>query len=197
MASNVTMQVPNEEYHIERVLKGDTNAFALLVEYYKDLIFTICFRITKNAEDAEECAQDTFLKAFKNLSTFRQEAKFSTWLFRIAYNTAISKQRKLKVDHQSTDERAVQNVSFDDTESGLSQLGSDERKHYIKLAMSKLQGEEANLIGLYYYNELSLAEIHAITGIEVSNIKVKLHRARKKMHDILQSLLKGELEGIL
>ncbi len=191
------MEVPNEAYHIERVLKGDTNAFALLVEYYKDLVFTICYRITKNAEDAEECAQDTFLKAFKNLESFRQEAKFSTWLFRIAYNNAISKQRKLKLEYQSTDERQVQNVSFDDTESGLNNLGNAQRKHYIKLALAELQGEEANLIGLYYYNELSLAEIQEVTGIEVSNIKVKLHRARKKLSVILQRLLKDELEEIL
>jgi RNA polymerase sigma factor (sigma-70 family) len=191
------MEVPNEAYHIERVLKGDTNAFALLVEYYKDLVFTICYRITKNAEDAEECAQDTFFKAFKNLESFRQEAKFSTWLFRIAYNNAISKQRKLKLEYQSTDERQVQNVSFDDTESGLNNLGNAQRKHYIKLALAELQGEEANLIGLYYYNELSLAEIQEVTGIEVSNIKVKLHRARKKLSVILQRLLKDELEEIL
>jgi RNA polymerase sigma factor (sigma-70 family) len=191
------MEVPHEAYHIERVLKGDTNAFALLVEYYKDLVFTICYRITKNAEDAEECAQDTFFKAFKNLESFRQEAKFSTWLFRIAYNNAISKQRKLKLEYRSTDERLVQNVSFDDTESGLNNLGNAQRKHYIKLALSELQGEEANLIGLYYYNELSLAEIQEVTGIEVSNIKVKLHRARKKLQVILQRLLKDELEEIL
>lgn len=191
------MQVPNEEYHIERVLKGDTNAYALLVEYYKDLIFTICFRITKNAEDAEECAQDTFLKAFRNLQSFRQEAKFSTWIFRIAYNTAISKTRKVKVDHASTDERAVLNLSFEDTESGLSNLGGDERKLYIQKALAELSAEDANLIQLYYYNELSLAEIHEVTGIEVSNIKVKLHRARKKMQDILQRMLKNELEEIL
>ncbi len=191
------MQVPNEAYHIERVLKGDTNAYALLVEYYKDLVFTICFRITKNAEDAEECAQDTFLKAFKSLESFRQEAKFSTWLFRIAYNSAISKQRKLKHEFQSTDERQVQNVSFDDTESGLNQLGLDQRKHYIQAALAQLSAEDANLVTLYYYNELSLAEIHEVTGIEVSNIKVKLHRARKKLQDILQHLLKDELEEIL
>jgi RNA polymerase sigma factor (sigma-70 family) len=191
------MQIPNEEYHIERVLKGDTQAYALLVECYKDLIFTICFRITKNAEDAEECAQDTFLKAFRNIQSFRQEAKFSTWLFRIAYNTAISKQRKVKVDHVSTDERTVQNVSFDDTDSGLSNLGGDQRKFFIQKAISELSGEDANLIHLYYYNELSLAEIQEVTQIEVSNIKVKLHRARKKMQGILQRLLKDELEEIL
>ena len=191
------MQVPNEAYHIERVLKGDTQAYAILVEYYKNLVFTICKRITKNDEDAEECAQDTFLKAFKSIESFRQEAKFSTWLFRIAYNTAISKGRRQKHEYQSTDDRQIQNMSFDDTESGYRSLGNEQRKHYVKLAMQTLSPEDANLVNLYYYNELSIAEINEITGMEVSNIKVKLHRARKKMQDALQRLLKDELEEIL
>ena len=191
------MQVPNEAYHIERVLKGQTQAYAILVESYKDLVFTICKRITLTDEDAEECAQDTFLKAFKNLETFRQEAKFSTWLFRIAYNTAISKQRRQKHEHQSTDEKQVLNLSFDDTESGYRQLGAAQRSEYISMAIATLPPEEANLVTLYYYNELSIAEIHEVTGIEQSNIKVKLHRARKKLHDSLQRLRKDELEEIL
>jgi RNA polymerase sigma factor (sigma-70 family) len=91
----------------------------------------------------------------------------------------------------------VLNLSFEDTQSGLSRLGSDQRKHYLKLALGQLSGEDANLVSLYYYNELSLAEIQEVTGIEVSNIKVKLHRARKKLQDILQRLLKDELEEIL
>lgn len=191
------MQVPNEAYHIERVLKRDTQAFALLVEYYKDLVFTICKRITQNDEDAEECAQDAFLKAFRSLESFRQEAKFGTWLFRIAYNTAISKQRVQKHVHESTDDRKVQNVSFDDVESGYRSLANDQRKHYLKLALAELPPEDANLVSLYYYNELSIAEIQEITGMEISNIKVKLHRARKKLQDSLQRLLKDELEEIL
>lgn len=191
------MQVPNEAYHLERVLKGDTQAYAILVEYYKNLVFTICKRITQNDEDAEECAQDTFVKAFRSIENFRQEAKFSTWLFRIAYNTAISKQRRQKHEFQSVDDRQVLNVSFDDTESGYRSLGNEQRKHYLKLALAALPGDEANLVSLYYYNELSIAEIQEITGMEISNIKVKLHRARKKLQDTLQRLLKDELEEIL
>jgi RNA polymerase sigma factor (sigma-70 family) len=191
------MQVPNEEYHIQRVRQGDTQAYSILVEYYKDLVFTICHRITQNAQDAEECAQDTFLKAFRNLNSFREEAKFSTWLFRIAYNTAISKQRLQKQAFSSTDERQVMNLSFDDMESGYRSLGKQQRQHYLKLAMATLHPEEANLVGLFYYNELSIAEIQEVTGIEVSNIKVKLHRARKKLQVSLQRLLKDELEEIL
>ena len=131
------------------------------------------------------------------IDTFRQEAKFGTWLFRIAYNTAISKQRVQKHVHESTDDRKVLNVSFDDTESGYRSLANDQRKHFLKLALAELNPEDANLVSLYYYNELSIAEIHDVTGVDVSNIKVKLHRARKKLQESLQRLLKDELEEIL
>jgi RNA polymerase sigma-70 factor (ECF subfamily) len=191
------MQVPNEEYHLQRVRKGDHQAYAILVEYYKDLVFTICKRITQNDEDAEECAQDTFVKAFRYLDSFKGEAKFSTWLFRIAYNTAISKQRRQRHEFHSTDERQVMNLSFEDTESGYRTLGAEQRRQYLQQAIARLSPEDANLVTLFYYNELSMAEIQEVTGIELSNIKVKLHRARKKLHEHLQSLLKDELEEIL
>lgn len=191
------MQVPNEEYHLQRVRKGDSQAYAILVEYYKDLVFTICKRITQNDEDAEECAQDTFVKAFRHLDGFKGEAKFSTWLFRIAYNTAISKQRRQRQEFHSTDERQVMNLSFEDTENGYRSLGAEQRRHYLQQAIGRLSPEDANLVTLFYYNELSMAEIQEVTGIELSNIKVKLHRARKKLHEHLQYLLKDELEEIL
>jgi RNA polymerase sigma factor (sigma-70 family) len=190
------MQSEQEAYWIQKVIDGDAAAFAHLVQQYKDLVYTIAFRITKNAEDAEEVAQDSFLKAFRYLKSFRQESKFSTWLFRIVHNTAISKQRKLKIDYASTDDRAVLNIGADELENGFHSFNFMQRRHYLRLAMEQLSGEEANLVGLFYYNELSMAEIQEVTGMEISNIKVKLHRVRKKMHDILRSLLKDELEEI-
>ena len=187
----------NEDFYIQRVIQGDTSAFAELVRHYKDLVYTICFRILKNAEDAEEVAQDTFLKVFKNLSNFRQEAKFSTWIFRIAYNGALSQHRKKKHDHVSTDDRALSNVSFQDTESGFQQLKAEQRKVFLGQAIQQLPAEEASLVHFFYYNELSIKEIAAVTELEESNIKVKLHRARKHLHTALQMLLKDELEEIL
>ena len=187
----------NEDFYIQQVIKGDTSAFAEIVRHYKDLVFTICFRILKNAEDAEEIAQDTFLKVFKKLPTFRSEAKFSTWLFRIAYNGALSQQRKKKYDHVSTDSEFVQEISFTDTGSGFQQIKSDQRKVFLSKAMQTLPSEEASIVQFFYYNELSIKEIASVTGMEPSNIKVKLHRARKRLHKALQHLLKDELEEIL
>lgn len=187
----------NEEFYIQQVIKGDTAAFAEIVRHYKDLVFTIAFRILKNAEEAEEVAQDSFLKAFRNLSTFRNEAKFSTWLFRIAYNGALSQHRKKRYDHVSTEDRQAIQVSFEDSSNGFQNLKTEQRKVYIGKAMESLSAEEASLVQFFYYSELSIKEIAEITSLDESNIKVKLHRARKRLHIALQSLLKDELEEIL
>lgn len=85
-------------YFIDKIIAGDTESYAIIVNRHKDMVFTIVNRILRSREDAEEIAQDVFLKAFQSLQKFKREAKFSTWLYRIAYNTAISKTRKKKIN---------------------------------------------------------------------------------------------------
>src|SRR5512147_227248 len=89
---------------INRILAGNTREYEVLVNRYKDLAFTIAFRILNNREDAEEAAQDSFIKAFRGLSSFRKDSGFSTWLYRIVYNTAVSKKRLKKQIFQNIDE---------------------------------------------------------------------------------------------
>ena len=88
---------------INRVLKGDQSAFALLVETYKNYVFTLVLRFTENREDAEEIAQDVFVKAYRSLADFRGDSKFSTWLFTITRTTCLSFLRKKKLDIRSLD----------------------------------------------------------------------------------------------
>ena len=83
---------------IEKVLAGDSNAFSGLIDRYKDMVYTLAIRIVKNNEDAEEVAQDSFIKAFEKLDSFKGSSKFSTWLYTIVYRTALTKVRKKKVD---------------------------------------------------------------------------------------------------
>ena len=78
----------NDEYYIDLIINGDTNAFEVLVDRYKDMVFTLTLRILKNREEAEEAAQDTFMKTYKSLSRFKGDSKFSTWIYKIAYNTS-------------------------------------------------------------------------------------------------------------
>ena len=86
----------NDQYYINLITQGDTIAFSVLVERYKDLVFTLTYRILKNREDAEEASQDTFIKAYKSLSKFKGDSKFSTWIYKIAYNTSLDRLKKTK-----------------------------------------------------------------------------------------------------
>ena len=74
----------NDQLYITKVINGDANAFASLVDTYKNMVFSLAFKLTKNREEAEEITPDTFIKAYKNLSKFKGDSKFSTWLYRIA-----------------------------------------------------------------------------------------------------------------
>jgi len=88
------MDVHDEKYLIERVKAGDKEAYTGLVNSYKDMIYTVCLRMLRSEADAEEAAQDVFVKVYRSLGSFQAKAKFSTWLYRIAYNNCISVIRK-------------------------------------------------------------------------------------------------------
>jgi len=101
------MEFLDDSFYIEKVINGDTSAYTNLVNKHKDMVYTIALRIARNHQDAEEIAQDVFLKAFQSLESFRQKSKFSTWLYRIVYNTAISKIRKKQPEVTALDENLV------------------------------------------------------------------------------------------
>lgn len=178
------MDQQNDTELINRVLDGDIRYYALLIDRHKDLAFTLAFRLLNNREDAEEVVQDAFLKAYRSLRNFRGEAKFSTWLFRIVYNAAISKKRLKKTGIQSLDEPST----LPDILPGSSpdEDADEEKKLLLERALRHLSEEERALISLFYINESSIDEIHGITGLTKSNIKVKLFRARKKLQEFVE-----------
>ncbi|MDD7914620.1 RNA polymerase sigma factor [Polaribacter ponticola] len=91
------MTTTKDQLYINKVINGDTNAFAYLVDTYKNMVFSLAFKMTKNREEAEEISQDTFVKAFKNLHKFKGDSKFSTWLYRIAYHACLDAIKKIKI----------------------------------------------------------------------------------------------------
>jgi RNA polymerase sigma-70 factor (ECF subfamily) len=178
----------NDQYYIEKVLKGDTASFSYLVDKYKNIVFNIALRISKNKEDAEELVQDTFLKAFQKLNTFKSKSKFSTWLYRIAYNLAVSKSRKKVIKTEHFDDYVNEIIDYENIFNELEDTELKERQKLIKSAIEQLSEMDALLITLFYMNNLSIDEIREITGLNKSNIKVRLHRARKKMFYLLSKL---------
>jgi len=177
---------------IAKVLSGNTNAYTYLVNDYKDFVFTIAFNIVKNREDAEDIAQESFVKAYKQLHTFKGDSKFSTWLYTITFRTAISANRKLAIAITEVDDYVLNNFEDDDLASQITVLNAEDQKYYIEKAMKNLPELDALVLTLYYLNEHTTEEIEKITGFSKVNIKVRMHRARKKLADSLKEILPKE-----
>jgi RNA polymerase sigma factor (sigma-70 family) len=186
------MKFQEDSHYIERVINGDVSAYSPLVEKHKNLVFSIAIKILNNREDAEEVAQDTFLKAYNALKTFEKKSKFSTWLYRIAYNGAISKKRKKKMDAVEIDDHIMFNYSTDEISSNVHQLLESDQIQLIDKALLTLPDEDNLLITLFYKSNHSIEDMSNITGLTQSNVKVKLHRIRKKLYESIQEMVKKE-----
>ena len=191
------MEQEQDSICINKVLGGERNAFAYLVDKYKTMVFTLALQITKDREEAEEVAQNTFIKAFQSLKGFQGKAKFSSWLYRIVYNTAISHLRKKEKGRISLDETNIPETLYIESKKNHESLSMDERKKYLEVAMDSLDQDERMFIILYYYEERELDEIAQIAGLTKTNTKVRLFRARKKMLMVLESYLKEEKYSLL
>ena len=190
------MKFQSDNFYIDKVLNNDVNAYASLVDMHKDMVFTIALKIVRNREDAEEIAQDVFVKAYQSLATFKKESKFSTWLYRIVYNTAISKTRKKNIETTNINYNIVENYSEDDINDNLNRLDNNEQKTIINTVLKKLNPEDHLLVTLYYFEEKSIDEISEIVNISQSNVKVKLFRIRKKLYGEIQYLIKSQHKEI-
>ncbi|MFY7672510.1 RNA polymerase sigma factor [Tenacibaculum sp. MEBiC06402] len=187
------MTTINDQTYIEKTIKGDTNAFSYLVEKYKVMVFSLAMKMLKSREEAEEVSQDTFIKAFKNLSKFKGDSKFSTWLYRIAYRNCLDslKLNKEKYRSDTIDEITINQINS--TDNILEDISRKERAILMKTCLDKLPEEERTILWMFYYDELSLKEIIEITDFSESNLKVKLHRARKRLLSIVEKNVEPEL----
>ena len=187
------MTETNDQLYIEKILKGDVNAFSFLVDNYKNMVFSLAFKMTKSREEAEEVSQDTFIKAYKNLCKFKGDSKFSTWLYRIAYHTSLD---TIKKNKNTTNTYDINEVTFNQikaVEHILEGIERKERAELMEVCLQKMADEERSIIWMFYYDELSLKEIIEVTGLQEANIKVKLHRARKKLLTIVKENIEPEI----
>ena len=149
-------------------------------------MFVLVDRIVSCQEDAEELTQDVFLKAFQQLSSFKAESSFSTWIYRIATNVAISAVRKKRNDVLRLDDSVFANLSETQVDEALED-DSEEQMERLQQAMNQLEADERALITLYYLEEKPLAEVAFILGMTEGNAKVKLHRIRKKLYVLIKN----------
>ena len=172
----------DENQIIEQVKQGNTEAFRIIVDRYRDAVFGLALRLVSIREEAEELAQDAFIKAFNAIQNYRGESKFSTWLYRITYNTCISHLRKKTPDLIEINETH----SSSDFNSGYKILVKEDNTRALKLVLNRLKPDDRAIIQLFYIEENSIQEISEITGFSSANIKVKLHRSKKKMKIMME-----------
>lgn len=175
----------NETHIIRRILRGETALYETVMKQYGQQVFSLIARIICNQAEAEELTQDVFLKAFQHLSSFKAESSFSTWIYSIAYNTAISAARKRKFDTFAMDDALLANISEHEIDETLNDE-SEEMIMKLNRAIDKLSSDERALITLFYYEEKTMNETAQILGLTESNAKVKLHRIRKKIYVLIK-----------
>jgi RNA polymerase sigma factor (sigma-70 family) len=184
---------------IQRVLKGDQRSYSELVNRYQRYVFTIALKYIPAREDAEEVAQDVFIKAYKHLADYRESAgRFSTWLYTITYNTSISFLRKKKLPMAYADEekhaQQLENIPSHHTNDRMEQKSKEQM---LEQAMKSLPEDDHLILTLFYKADQSLEEISKILKVETNTAKVRLHRARQKLREKLETQWSNELKHIL
>ena len=183
-----------DDLYIKKVLDGQTEEFRYFIKQYKDLAFSVAFSVVKNEFTAAEVVQESFVKAYENLKSFKGESKFSTWLCRIVINESFKTIRK--------DKRSVSNPGievgndFRENPAIFDALKETEQKFYINECLNRLPVNESLVLRLFYLAENSIKEICEMTGWSESNTKVHLHRGRKNMQELLQKMLNTEVKSL-
>lgn len=182
----------DEKLLIKRILKGDNASFSYFVDTYQDMAVTIAYRICGNRQDAEDVVQNSFVKAYHNLHTFKVQSKFSTWFYRIVYNTALTHIGSSLFKNESTDYTQIENNEYYSEWDTLEQIDLNDRKTIINDALLKLPTDENIVLTLFYLEDNSIKDIASIINLTENNVKVKLHRARKHLAEILKPMLQND-----
>ncbi|MCB0547471.1 MAG: sigma-70 family RNA polymerase sigma factor [Phaeodactylibacter sp.] len=183
---------------VESCLNGSRPAFQRLVERYQDYVFTITMRVLRSREDAEEAAQDVFIKVYRTLNTFEQKSKFSTWLYTVAYRTALDRARRkqLPISSIDDDESFIQ-LADNNVDSPAEELYNQDLNSQLQSAINRLKPIDAALITLFYLHEKPIKEVADILGLTLTNAKTKLHRLREALKIELSNQLETEIADLL
>ena len=180
------MNKSEDQVYIDLTKNGDTTAFAYLVDRYKDMAYTISLKMIRDPDEAEDAAQESFIRAYESIGSFRGNGKFSTWLYTIVYRTCLRYIKRNRTIQLNDEDEAW---PADDQIPVIERLQNDEQSRYIANAINELPPIESLLITLYYMNESSIREIGEITGLSAANIKIQLFRARKRLEKKLSCLI--------
>ena len=178
---------------VQSAVKGDEYAFEELVGRYKNLVYSVVLRMVADAEDANDIAQEVFIKVYRNLDKYSPEFKFSTWIIRIATNTVIDFRRKKKQEFVSIDEMETE---LPDIVTPENEYLEKEHKSELMNAINALPDMYKMPIVLYHLEGMSYQEISSILGVSMSKIKNRIFRGRKLLKDELIKRKEGDGYGL-
>ena len=185
----------DEEYIKEILDHHSAQAYEKLIGKYQNRVFTLCYRIIKHREEAEEVAQDVFVKGFRELGKLNDHKKFPNWLMKIAYSKAIDRTRRKSIPIAEIG--SIREDLLKEEVTPLEETIMEDRKQIIQAAIHRLEKTEAALINLYYLEDLAVRQIAEMLGMTSSNVKVKLYRARKNLRSIIRSMTKSDLKDFI
>jgi RNA polymerase sigma factor (sigma-70 family) len=175
------METPTDNEIIDRVLGGNTRSYVDLVERHQDKAMTLAMRMLRNREEAEEAVQDAFVKAFSALNKFEKRSRFSTWLYRIVFNTcstALSKRKDEPSHPADHDDEEIVNGIPDGGETPDVILEGEEFRQHVLEAINELPPLYSGITTMFYLDNLSYEEIAVITRSPLGTVKAQLFRAR-------------------
>ena len=193
------MTGPNDSDLIKKTLEGDDHSFSLLVDKYKDFVFSMAVRILQNEQLAEEVAQDSFLNAYKALKTFKGKSKFSTWLYRITYNVALNALKKENrinefISDQEPEDYVSNSSSNQINDSTLDNIVRNDNGNIVRESVAKLPSKFASILTMYHLNQMKYNEISELTNLPIGTVKSHIHRGRILLKTlILENYNKQEL----
>jgi RNA polymerase sigma-70 factor (ECF subfamily) len=175
-----------DTHYINEVLKGNTNAFGYFIRTYQNKAFGVAVSIVKREDDAKDVVQDSFITAYSSLTSFRNDAKFSTWFYRIVVNTALQFIKKEKRKDEVVGEYSITDNEKTAFNNAIGQLQKEDLKNLIKRVFEKIPAKEALILQLYYIDNQSIVEIEEITAFTKANVKVLLYRGRRSFYKMLK-----------
>ena len=176
----------NDQLIVNQILTGQKDLFRLLVRRHEKAVFGMGLSFFNNRDDASDFTQEVFIKAYRNLSSFEGRSRFSTWLYRIAYNTAVNEVNRRKEYCSLAEEEMEKLVSTGDTPERI--VLKKAAKEAVQTAVKELPQRYAVCVDLFFFYDRSYQEIEAITGIPVNTIKSHVFRAKTILRDKLKVL---------
>ncbi len=178
---------------IARARSGDKLALRELVDQHKDRLFAFIWRMTRNHHDAEEVCQDAFLKAFASLESFRDEFRFSTWLFTIGYRMCLNRMRKKQAINGDIDFASMPLPSHESPSDNVESAEAAQLRSDVWSAVDQLSPQQRASVLLFYRQSMSCQEIARILELPVATVKSHLHRARLRLRNMLESTSEKDL----